>query len=72
MEGDQWNVTQGGWETMHWDFVGAPSMLFNKLVFMFDFENVGDGSVESTFYFEDIEQVDASDGLATMDLPATF
>ena len=72
VEGDQWNVTQGGWETMHWNFVGAPSMLFNKLVFMFDFENVGDGSAESTFYFDDIEQVDASDGLATMDLPATF
>lgn len=71
-EVDQWNTTQGGWETMHWNFVGQPAMIYNKLVFMFDFENVGDGTDQSTFYFDDIEQVDASGGLATLDLPATF
>lgn len=71
-EVDQWNTTQGGWEEMHWNFSGAISMTFDKLVFMFDFENLGDGTDESTFYFDDIEQVDASNGLAQLDLPCTF
>ena len=71
-EVDQWNTTQGGWEEMHWNFTNALSMTFDKLVFMFDFETTGDGSDESTFYFDDIEQVDASGGLAQLDLPCTF
>ena len=71
-EVDQWNVTQGGWEVMHWNFAGAYSMTFDKLVFMFDFETTGDGSDQSTFYFDDIELVDASEGLAQLDLPCTF
>ncbi len=71
-EVDQWNVTQGGWEEMHWNFTGVLPMTFDRLVFMFDFETTGDGSDQSTFYFDDIEQVDASGGLAQMDLPVTF
>jgi hypothetical protein len=71
-EVDQWNVTQGGWEVMHWNFAGQYSMTFDKLVFMFDFETTGDGSDQSTFYFDDIELVDASEGLAQLDLPCTF
>ena len=71
-EVDQWNVTQGGWEVMSWNFAGEYAMTYDKLVFMFDFENVGDGSDQSTFYFDDIEQVDASGGLAQLDLPCTF
>ena len=47
-------------------------MTYDKLVFMFDFENVGDGSDQSTFYFDDIEQLDASGGLSQIDLPCTF
>jgi len=69
---DQWNVTQGGWEVMTWNFAGQYSMTYDKLVFMFDFENVGDGSDQSTFYFDDIEQLDASGGLSQIDLPCTF
>ena len=69
---DQWNVTQGGWEVMTWNFAGQYSMTYDKLVFMFDFENVGDGSDQSTFYFDDIEQLDASGGLSQLDLPCTF
>ncbi|MCH1576391.1 MAG: T9SS type A sorting domain-containing protein, partial [Flavobacteriales bacterium] len=69
---DQWNVTQGGWEVMTWNFAGEYAMTYDKLVFMFDFENVGDGSDQSTFYFDDIEQVDASGGLNQIDLPCTF
>ncbi len=44
------------WETISWDFTGEPSN-FNEIVFMFDFGNVGDGSINSTFLFDDIEQV---------------
>ena len=42
------------WENMSWDFSGHPSNTYNKLTFMFDFGVVGDGSTNSTFYFDDI------------------
>jgi len=71
-EVDQWNTTQGGWEVMHWNFAGEYSLTYDKLVFMFDFEVTGDGTDQSTFYFDDVELVDASDGLAQLDLPCTF
>ena len=69
-EVDQWNTTLGGWEEMHWNFTNALSMTFDKLVFMFDFETTGDGSDESTFYFDDIEQVDASAASPSSTCPA--
>lgn len=60
------------WETLIWDFTGEPSGTFNTLVFMFDFGTVGDGSANSTFLFDDIEQVDNTGGLSQIDLPVTF
>ena len=39
---------------------------------MFDFGNVGDGTADSTFYYDDIYQTDPSGGLSQMDLPVTF
>jgi Viral BACON domain len=45
------------WETLNWNFVGKPSNVYNKLVLMFDFGTVGNGSANSTFYFDDIEQI---------------
>ena len=39
---------------------------------MFDFGNIGDGSLDSTFYFDNIFQFDPSGGLVQMDLPVTF
>jgi len=56
------------WETLEWDFTGAPAD-FNQIVFMFDFGNVGDGSATSTFLFDDIEQVFAG---VQLDLPVDF
>jgi len=49
----------GAWETLEWDFapVAAAASTNNQIVFMFDFGNVGDGSANSTFYFDDIEQI---------------
>jgi len=55
-EKDVFTTTSGEWETLEWTFLGAPNDL-NELVFMFDFGNVGDGSTNSTFYFDDVEQV---------------
>ncbi len=46
----------GAWETLEWIFVGTPNNL-NEIVFMFDYGNIGDGTANSTFFFDDIEQV---------------
>ena len=43
-----------------------------EIVLMFDFGNVGDGTADSTFYYDDIYQTDPSGGLSQMDLPVTF
>lgn len=56
------------WETLTWDFTATPSN-FNTLVFMFDFGNVGDGSINSTFLFDDIVQFSAG---SQIDLPVDF
>lgn len=60
------------WETLEWDFTGKPSDTYNFLVFMFDFGTVGDGSANSTFLFDDIQQIDATGGLSQIDLPVDF
>lgn len=67
-EKDAITTVSNAWETLEWDFTGQP-MNFNTLVFMFDFGVVGDGSVNSTFLFDDIEQVF---GGTQIDLPVTF
>lgn len=53
-ERDVQTTVSNEWETLVWDFTGEPSN-FRDLVFMFDFGNVGDGSINSTFLFDDIE-----------------
>jgi len=68
---DALTTVTGEWETLTWDFNGQPAS-FNTLVFMFDFGNVGDGSTNSTFLFDDIEQLDPFNGLNQMDLPVDF
>ena len=57
-ERDMVTTVSGEWETIYWDFTGEPKN-FNFLVFMFDFGNVGDGSANSTFYFDNIKQTEA-------------
>lgn len=61
----------GAWETLEWDFTGAPAATYDNLVFLFDLGNVGDGTATSTFYFDDIEQFSAGGG-PTIDLPIDF
>lgn len=60
------------WETLEWDFTGQPSNTFNYLVFMFDFGTVGDGTANSTFLFDDIQQIDGTGGLSQIDMPVDF
>ncbi|MDQ5930244.1 MAG: Carbohydrate-binding protein, partial [Bacteroidota bacterium] len=43
-----------GWEELRWSFAGKPSNTYNELVFMFDFGTVGNGSDNSTFFFDDV------------------
>jgi hypothetical protein len=55
-EVDSFTTVSGTWETLEWVFLGTPNTL-NEIVFMFDFGKLGDGAESSTFYFDDIEQV---------------
>jgi hypothetical protein len=52
---DVLTTVSGAWETISWNFDGQAND-FNRLSFMFDFGNVGDGSASSTFLFDDIQQ----------------
>jgi len=67
-ERDMQTTVSNEWETLVWDFTGTPAN-FDDLVFMFDFGNVGDGSSNSTFYFDDVEQLF---GGTQLDLPVDF
>ena len=71
-ERDAYTTKTNEWEILSWDFSGEPSNTYRKLVLMFDFGNVGDGTANSTFYYDDIYQTDPSGGLSQMDLPVTF
>ncbi|NRD23328.1 T9SS type A sorting domain-containing protein [Winogradskyella litoriviva] len=68
---DQLTTVSGAWETLTWDFTGQPAD-FNTLVFMFDFGNLGDGTANSTFLFDDVEQFDISGGLSQINHPVDF
>ena len=71
-ERDTYTTLSNNWETLTWSFAGEPLNTYNKLVLMFDFGNIGDGSTNSTFYFDDINTFDPSGGLNQIDLPVTF
>jgi endoglucanase Acf2 len=49
-------TVSGAWETLYWDFSSQGVTTYDKLVFMFDIGNVGNGSATSTFYFDDVVQ----------------
>jgi hypothetical protein len=54
------------WETLTWNFAGKPSNVYNKLVLMFDFGAVGNGTDNSTFYFDDIYQINSITNLLSL------
>jgi hypothetical protein len=61
----------GEWETLEWIFIGTANNL-NEIVFMFDFGNVGDGSANATFFFDDIAQVQGPTAPRPTTLPIDF
>jgi hypothetical protein len=67
-ERDMNTTTTNEWETLTWDFTGTPAE-FNTVVFMFDFGNVGDGSENSTFLFDDVQQLFGGEQI---DFPVDF
>ena len=67
-ERDVQTTVSNAWEELKWDFTGEPYN-FNTLVFMFDFGNVGNGAANSTFLFDDIQQIYAG---SQLDIPVTF
>lgn len=68
---DAFTNVSGSWETLEWIFLGTDNNL-NELVFMFDFGNVGDGTSNSTFYFDDIQQVAGPTAPVPTSLPIDF
>ena len=67
-ERDALTTVSNEWEVLTWDFTGEPAN-YNTVVFMFDFENIGDGSATSTFLFDDIEMFS---GGTQIDWPVDF
>lgn len=68
---DATTTVSGTWETLEWIFVGTSNDL-NEIVFMFDIGNVGDGTANSTFYFDDIEQLVGPIAPTELSLPIDF
>jgi hypothetical protein len=64
-------TVSGAWETLEWIFSGTPNNL-NEVVFMFDFGNIGDGTANSTFYFDDIDQIAGPTAPVPTSLPIDF
>ena len=72
VERDAYTTTSNQWETLTWSFAGEPTNTFQRLVLMFDFGTIGNGTNSSTFYFDDIFQTDPTGGLSQIDLPITY
>jgi hypothetical protein len=68
---DAFTTVSNEWETLEWIFLDTPENL-NEIVFMFDFGNIGDGSANSTFYFDDVEQVEGPAPPEPTTLPIDF
>ena len=64
---DYLTTVTGTWETATWNFDGKPND-YDRIQFLFDFGNVGDGTATSTFLFDDVKQ---EIGLAIPDPIAT-
>lgn len=58
-----YTTTSNEWETLRFTYTQSPTA-FDHLVLMFDFGNVGDGSENSTFYFDNIIQTSWSEILS--------
>ena len=52
---DYLTTVTGAWETATWNFDGQASD-YDRIQFLFDFGNVGDGTATSIFLFDDVQQ----------------
>lgn len=52
---DYLTTTSGEWETISWNFYGQEGD-YERILFMFDFGIVGNGTATSTFLFDDVAQ----------------
>ncbi len=68
-EVDLVSTDSAAWVTYTWSFAGKAT-IYDKLVFLFDFGALGDGTGSSTFYFDDIQQI--STGTTLPELPINF
>ncbi len=53
---DYLTTVTGEWETASWNFDGQAND-YDRIQFLFDFGNVGDGTATSTFLFDDVQQM---------------
>ncbi|CAN1561206.1 Secretion system C-terminal sorting domain [Flavobacteriaceae bacterium] len=62
------------WEELTFDYTGVAGVnnLNDNMVFIFDLGTVGDGSANSTYYFDDVTQFTVGSTLKQMSLPVTF
>jgi len=62
------------WEELTFDYSAVSTVIqYNKLVFIFDFMTMGDGSANFTYLFDDIRlEAGSGGGLTQMNLPVTF
>ncbi len=67
-------VTANVWEELTFDFsLDAVNNLNNQIVFMFDLGKKGDGSANSTYFFDDVTQLAGSGPILDLPvLPLTF
>lgn len=72
VELDAWLVEAGAWTELNWDFSNMASGVHDRLVFMFDVGTEGDGSANSTFYFDDLAWYDAEGDATQPQLPLTW
>ncbi len=54
---DYLTTSSDAWETASWNFDGQEGN-YDRILFMFDFGNVGDSSATSTFLFDDVVQLE--------------
>lgn len=59
-------TTPNSWQNLSFNFTGATSGVYNKLIFFFDFSTGG----TDTFYFDDVQLTAAT--LSQINLPVTF
>lgn len=73
VEVSQNTTVANAWEELTFDYSGFTSGVYNKITFIYDLGVVGDGSVDFTLLFDDLELTEVSQPTGTqMDLPVTF